>query len=76
MGHLLSVPTAWSPDELQLQHPYLILGQIHSALAYYWDHKEQLDRDIERRMERVEEIRRSVGPSPLVARLKSKWLMP
>jgi len=33
------------------------LGQIHSALSYYWDHKEGLDRDIERRMERVEEIR-------------------
>ncbi len=66
----------WSPDELQFQHPYLTLGQIHSALAYYWDHKEQLDRDIEQRMERVEEIRRAVGPSPLVARLKSKRLLP
>ncbi len=25
----------WSPEELHLQHPYLTLGQIHSALAYY-----------------------------------------
>lgn len=24
----------WSPDELQFQHPYLTLRQIHSALAY------------------------------------------
>ncbi|MBA3441806.1 MAG: DUF433 domain-containing protein [Pyrinomonadaceae bacterium] len=66
----------WSPDELQFQHPYLTLGQIHSALAYYWDHKEELDHDIEQRLERVEEIRRAVGPSPLVARLKSKGLLP
>jgi uncharacterized protein (DUF433 family) len=28
----------WSPEELHFQHPYLSLGQIHSALAYYWDH--------------------------------------
>jgi len=49
---------SWSPDEIQFQHPYLTLGQIHSALAYYWDHKEDLDRDIERRLERVEQIRR------------------
>ncbi len=28
----------WSPDELRFQHPYLALGQIHSTLAYYWDH--------------------------------------
>ena len=39
----------WSPDELHFQHPQLALGQIYSALAYYWDHKEELDRDIERR---------------------------
>ena len=65
----------WSPDELQFQHPYLTLGQIHSALAYYWDHKEELDRDIERRLERVEEIRREVGPSQLVERLKAKGLL-
>ena len=25
----------WSPEELLFQHPYLTLGQIHSALAYY-----------------------------------------
>ena len=65
----------WSPDELQFQHPHLTLGQIHSALAYYWDHKEELDRDIERRLERVEEIRREVGPSQLVERLKAKGLI-
>ncbi len=61
----------WSPEELHFQHPYLTLGQIHSALAYYWDHTEELDKDIECRMEEVEEIRKKTGPSPLVARLKS-----
>jgi uncharacterized protein (DUF433 family) len=66
----------WSPDELQFQHPYLSLGQIHSALAYYWDHKDELDRDIERRLERAEQIRRDVGPSRLVERLKAKGLLP
>jgi uncharacterized protein (DUF433 family) len=65
----------WSPDELQFQHPNLTLGQIHSALAYYWDHKEDLDGDIERRLERVEEIRRDIGPSQLVERLKAKGLL-
>lgn len=39
----------WSVEELHFQHPYLSLGQIHSALAYYWDHKDDLDADIERR---------------------------
>lgn len=70
-----SVAYGWSPDELQFQHPYLTLGQIHSALAYYWDHKEELDRDIECRLERVEQIRREVGPSQLVERLNAKGLL-
>ncbi len=65
----------WSPEELHFQHPYLTLGQIYSALAYYWDHQEELDRDIERRLEIVERIQRTTRPSPLVSRLKTKGLI-
>lgn len=60
----------WSPEELHFQHPHLSLGQIHSALAYYWDHKDQLDQDINRRRARAEELRRSAPASPLAKRLK------
>src|SRR3954466_1997571 len=62
----------WSPEELHFQHPYLTLGQIHSALAYYWDHKDELDQDIARRRARVEEIRRTTPISPLVSRLRAQ----
>ena len=48
----------WSPEELYYQHPHLTLGQIHSALAYYWDHQEELDRDIERRLQIVDQLQR------------------
>lgn len=65
----------WSPEELHFQHPYLSLGQIHSALAYYWDHAEELDGDIKRRMERVEHIRQKVGPSALRDKLKAQGLI-
>ena len=58
----------WSPEELHFQHPYLSLGQIHSALAYYWDHKIELDADIERRRQYAEE-ERGKGPSPLANKL-------
>ena len=65
----------WDAEEIQAQHPYLALGQIHSALAYYWDHAEELDRDIERRLEKVSKIREQTPPSPLVNRLKAKGLI-
>ena len=56
----------WSPEELHFQHPYLTLGQIHSALAYYWDHQAELDADIERRLQWAEQARHQAGPSPLL----------
>ena len=68
----------WSPEELHFQHPYLSLGQIHSALAYYWDHQEELDRDIEQRLDFVEHVEKTQQSFPLKARLKTEGvnLMP
>ncbi|MCL5961827.1 MAG: DUF433 domain-containing protein [Chloroflexi bacterium] len=65
----------WSPEELHFQHPYLTLGQIHSALAYYWDHKDELDRDIEQRLARVDQLQRQIQPKPLYERLKGRGLV-
>ena len=65
----------WSPEEIHLQHPYLSMGQVHAALAYYWDHAEELDKDMGDRLRRVEGIRKALGPSPLVRRLKEKGLI-
>jgi len=65
----------WSPEELQYQHPHLTLGQIYSALAYYSDHQEELDREIERQLKEVEKLRKSARPTPLVKRLKAKKLI-
>lgn len=60
----------WSPEELHFQHPDLTMGQIHSALAYYWDHKAEMDEDIERGLQAVDELRRTVKPTPLIEKLK------
>jgi uncharacterized protein (DUF433 family) len=66
----------WSPEELHFQHPYLTLGQIHAALAYYRDHKQELNADMERRWQFAEEARRQAGPSPLAAKLRTQGLLP
>lgn len=59
-----------SPEELHLNFPHLTLGQIYSALAYYWDHQESLDEDIRRRLERVEELKAAMPTPPVVVRLR------
>lgn len=65
----------WSAEELHIQFPHLTLGQIYSALAYYWDHREELESDIEKRLERVNQIQKETPPSPLIKRLKAKGLI-
>jgi hypothetical protein len=61
-----------SPEELAYQHPHLTLGQVHFALAYYWDHREEIDADLANRKALVEEIRRETGEHPLVAKLRTQ----
>jgi uncharacterized protein (DUF433 family) len=64
----------WSPEELHFQHPHLTMGQIHSALAYYWDHKAELDQDIERRLQLVDHLQQALPSSSVVERLKARRL--
>jgi uncharacterized protein (DUF433 family) len=64
----------WSPEELHFQHPQLTMGQIHSALAYYWDHKAELDQDIARRLQLVDQLQQTLPSSPLIERLKARRL--
>jgi len=64
----------WSPEELHFQHLSLTMGQIYSALAYYWDHKTELDEDIARRLEFIDQVQQTTKPTPLEARLKAKGL--
>jgi hypothetical protein len=66
----------WSPEELHFQHVHLTMGQICSALAYYWDHQEEVDRDIERRLRVVETIEREQKrPTKLEKRLKAAGMI-
>jgi uncharacterized protein (DUF433 family) len=56
--------------ELQRGHPHLTLGQIYSGLAYYYDHKEEFDREIEELRELAERMRTEQGESLLVRKLR------
>ncbi len=64
-----------SPEEICHQLPHLTMGQIHSALAYYWDHREAIDQDIRQRKENADRMRREMGQSPLVEKLRRQGLI-
>lgn len=63
----------WSPEEIHFQLPHLTLGQIYSALAYYFDHQDELEDDIKRRLAAVDQIKQTIlKPTKLEKRLKAK----
>jgi uncharacterized protein (DUF433 family) len=65
----------WSPEELLVNHPYLTLGQIFSALAYYADHQAEIAKAIEADVEHMEKLRQNAHPSALAIRLKTQGLI-
>jgi hypothetical protein len=36
-----------TPDQIAEAHPHLGLAEIHAALAYYYDHRERIQREWE-----------------------------
>jgi uncharacterized protein (DUF433 family) len=58
----------WSAEELQRNHAELPMSAIYSALAYYYDHQEEMDREIEE-LARAEEQWRKRSKQPSRATL-------
>ncbi len=59
-----------SPEELHFQYPHLSMAQIHAALAYYYDHQEELDAEILQRLGEVNELAARQADSPLQQKLR------
>jgi uncharacterized protein (DUF433 family) len=59
-----------SPEEMHFQYPHLSLAQIYAALAYYYDHQAEIDRQIEQSTELYERLRSQNGETPFKKRLR------
>src|SRR5438105_5050026 len=59
-----------SPEEIHFQYPHLSLAQIHAALAWYYEHQSELDAEIQRRWQEVNELAAREADSPLQRRLR------
>src|ERR1043166_3682663 len=61
----------WSAEEMHYQHPHLSLAQIYAALAYYYDHQAEFDRQIEESRQRADKLAAESADSPLRRRLRA-----
>src|SRR5579884_398591 len=58
-----------SPDEIVADHPGLTLAGVYAALAYYCDHRDEIDADIRADNQFVADLMNQSRPSLLRQRL-------
>lgn len=51
-----------SPDEIVHKYPTISHADVHAALAYYWDRRDEIERSIENEHALVEALRQNKGP--------------
>ncbi|MEX2315709.1 MAG: DUF433 domain-containing protein [Pirellulales bacterium] len=59
-----------SPAEMEREHPQLTLSQIYSALAFYHDHKREIDDEMAELTRFAEEFRAQQGESLMAKKLR------
>jgi uncharacterized protein (DUF433 family) len=60
---------AMCPDEIVYQYPSITLADVHAALAYYFDNREEIQADFKRDEELAESLRH-LFPSKLQEKLR------
>lgn len=63
-----------SADEMCRQHPYLQPAEAHAAMAYYFDHQVEIEREIRLEWQQAQEDQAQSTRSPFFLRLKAKGL--
>ena len=70
------VAYGWGAEEIHAAHPHLALSQIHAALSFYYDHKAELDDQMQRQRAAYERLRSKakgqITRGELQARLANK----
>ncbi len=66
-----------SPEDIRHQHyDGLSMAEIHSALAYYYDHQAEMDAEIDRQYREAEALRAQSQDSPLRQKLRALGKLP
>ena len=61
----------WTADVLQVNHPDLNLAQIHASLAWFYDHEEEMLRELDLQGKRADDLLAAIETSPLQQRLRA-----
>src|SRR5438552_13726460 len=63
------------PEDIVRHYPYLTPAEVHAAMTYYYDHQQEIDTEIQAELELLERESKTIPPSPIWLKLKSKGLI-
>ena len=70
---VMDLQNGLTPERIHEEYPHLSMAQIHAALAYYYDHRAEIDAEIDAGMRMVDEMR-AANPNKLTrAELERRW---
>ena len=60
----------WSAEEIVRQYPHLTLAEVHAALTYYFDHREEIETELSAEYRDTEAWKQAHSTPAFLARLK------
>ncbi len=62
-------------EDIVRHYPYLKLAEVHAAMAYYHDHAQEIDAEIQAELEQLQQEANTLPRSPIWHKLKAKGLI-
>ncbi len=62
----------WSAEEIVRQYSYLTLAEVHGAMTYYFDHRDEIENELLAEYRDVEEWKKRHPTPPFLLRLKEQ----
>jgi uncharacterized protein (DUF433 family) len=64
-----------APEEIVSHYPYLTLAEVHSAMTYYHDHREEIDAEVREELEQLKDSADTNSSSSIWQKLKSRGVL-
>lgn len=65
----------FGPEDMVRHYPYLTLAEVHSAMAYYHDHQDEVDAEIQAEVDQLDQNPGANARSAVWLKLKANGLI-
>src|SRR5262245_7140271 len=63
------------PEDIVRHYPYLKIAEVHAAMGYYHDHRDEIDAEIQAELDQLDKDSNANARSPVWQKPKAKGLV-